>query len=361
MTQAELDCVDTALIASIPSDRLASDELIYRLNDAVQCIVDRLSHSDSATLLPDGMKIIANALQARTAGYFEIDRDLVIRLRYWLAEDRLIESDQLESDPEWGNHAAPRILVDGFTVPEGYLDTPIGRRTKPMIIDHSNGTSVAIFDDWLHAHDCSHELNIPVVVRGRDVGTLCLLRSSRSPFTLEEVNLAESLVKPLALILEVSRLGLVGQAVSINRVCNPGDKTNTSRTEPQEGNRLVVGPGRMADPLKVFILQATAAIDRHLASGNHQALTIKALAREAGYSPGHYATLFRTATNVSPHTHILRSRLSKAKSLLEQGHSVSWIASECGFCDRSHLSRQFKIHYGIAPSSPAARNAAMKI
>jgi AraC-like DNA-binding protein len=43
-------------------------------------------------------------------------------------------------------------------------------------------------------------------------------------------------------------------------------------------------------------------------------------------------------------------RLARARRLLAQGRSATWVAHECGFADQSHLSRRFKECHGVTPS-----------
>jgi AraC-like DNA-binding protein len=44
-------------------------------------------------------------------------------------------------------------------------------------------------------------------------------------------------------------------------------------------------------------------------------------------------------------------RLARARRLLAEGKSVSWVAYECGFADQSHLNRRFREHYGLTPGA----------
>jgi AraC family transcriptional regulator len=74
------------------------------------------------------------------------------------------------------------------------------------------------------------------------------------------------------------------------------------------------------------------------------------LAQQTGYSPYHFARLFRQTTGESPHHFVLRQRIERAQRLLKETDvPLAHIAVESGFANQSHLTRVFKQHRGLTP------------
>ncbi len=81
-----------------------------------------------------------------------------------------------------------------------------------------------------------------------------------------------------------------------------------------------------------------------------QDLSLEALAQQTGYSPYHFARLFRQTTGESPHHFVLRQRIERAQRLLKETDvPLAHIAVESGFANQSHLTRVFKQHRGLTP------------
>ncbi|HEY7126502.1 MAG TPA: AraC family transcriptional regulator [Ktedonobacterales bacterium] len=81
-------------------------------------------------------------------------------------------------------------------------------------------------------------------------------------------------------------------------------------------------------------------------------LSLETLARQVGFSPHHFAQLFRRATGTSPHQFILRQRLERAQGLLQGTElPLAQIASACGFAHQSHLTQVFKRHLNRTPGA----------
>ncbi|MNM85314.1 Regulatory protein PchR [compost metagenome] len=77
--------------------------------------------------------------------------------------------------------------------------------------------------------------------------------------------------------------------------------------------------------------------------------SLEELAAAVNLSPFHFARVFRQATGLPPHAWLKQRRLEQARALLKDGCAPSSVAMQLGFADQSHLNRQFKQAYGVAP------------
>ena len=74
------------------------------------------------------------------------------------------------------------------------------------------------------------------------------------------------------------------------------------------------------------------------------------MAAVVGYSPDHFARLFRQTFRVSPHQYLLGRRIERAKAMLrDRSVAIATIAVACGFSSQSHLNAVFKRHTGVTP------------
>lgn len=92
--------------------------------------------------------------------------------------------------------------------------------------------------------------------------------------------------------------------------------------------------------------RVTEYILAHLA----QPISLELLARQVGYSPYHFAQLFRETTGVTPHQFVLSKRLEQARQLLKTTDlPLSQVALDVGFQSQSHFTHTFKSHLGVTP------------
>jgi AraC family transcriptional regulator len=74
------------------------------------------------------------------------------------------------------------------------------------------------------------------------------------------------------------------------------------------------------------------------------------LAELAGYSPVHFARLFKRCFGQPPYQYVLARRVERAKSMLkDQDRPLSSVATACGFSTQAHLNTAFKQRTGVTP------------
>ena len=90
---------------------------------------------------------------------------------------------------------------------------------------------------------------------------------------------------------------------------------------------------------------------RRLDTQFSEAITIAALAEEAGISDVQFRKEFRQCYGMSPLAYLKKVRIDTAKQLLRSGYyTVTDVALECGFDSISYFSYEFKRLTGITPS-----------
>lgn len=89
-------------------------------------------------------------------------------------------------------------------------------------------------------------------------------------------------------------------------------------------------------------------IDARLASD----LSLAELARVAGMSSYHFARVFKQSTGISPHQHLTRRRIERARELLSEGsRPLADIAHEIGYKGQSHFTAVFRKLTGVTPNA----------
>lgn len=80
------------------------------------------------------------------------------------------------------------------------------------------------------------------------------------------------------------------------------------------------------------------------------------LAGQAGYTPDHFARVFRSVLGVAPQEYIVAGRIDRACQLLvESSLTVSQIGDALGYRDVYFFSRQFKQRTGLSPGKYRVR------
>src|SRR5262249_43460769 len=80
-----------------------------------------------------------------------------------------------------------------------------------------------------------------------------------------------------------------------------------------------------------------------------ESMPLARLAADAGLSPYYFLRTFRATVGMTPHAYLNQVRVLEAKRRLAEGASPAETALACGFCDQSHMIRQFKRTEYVTP------------
>ena len=83
------------------------------------------------------------------------------------------------------------------------------------------------------------------------------------------------------------------------------------------------------------------------------ALTLTALAHEAGLNRYQFLRAFARATGLTPHAYLMQRRIHRARQLIGRGVRLADAAADSGFSDQSHMTRLFVRSFGMAPGTYA--------
>lgn len=87
-----------------------------------------------------------------------------------------------------------------------------------------------------------------------------------------------------------------------------------------------------------------------LLAGTAGAIPVARIAAEVGWSQGHLVRRFTEQVGLTPKTSARVLRFHRAVRMLTRGDvNLAEISAACGFCDQSHLSREFRALAGITP------------
>jgi len=93
-----------------------------------------------------------------------------------------------------------------------------------------------------------------------------------------------------------------------------------------------------------------AAAETYLADCFAQPIAVADVARAAGVHPVHLARGYRRWFGAAPGARLRARRLERAADLLMLSKApIGEVALGAGFCDQSHLNRQFRQAYGVTP------------
>jgi AraC-like DNA-binding protein len=98
----------------------------------------------------------------------------------------------------------------------------------------------------------------------------------------------------------------------------------------------------------------TPAVERaraYLQDRPTESVTLPEVGAVAGVTIPHLVRSFSRSVGLPPKSYHAQVRLARARRLLAEGKSATWVAYECGFADQSHLSRRFKECHGVTPGA----------
>lgn len=84
------------------------------------------------------------------------------------------------------------------------------------------------------------------------------------------------------------------------------------------------------------------------------AVTLAALAADAGLSRFQLLREFARETGLPPHAYLIQRRVALARELIAKGCALADAAAGAGFADQSHMTRAFVRLYGVTPANFAA-------
>jgi AraC family transcriptional regulator len=90
----------------------------------------------------------------------------------------------------------------------------------------------------------------------------------------------------------------------------------------------------------------------YIEENHEQDLSLEDLAGEAAMSTFHFAREFKRATGTTPHQHLIKFRVERAKALLAESQlPLAEVGLRTGFSHQSHFTRLFRRLTGTTPQS----------
>ena len=103
------------------------------------------------------------------------------------------------------------------------------------------------------------------------------------------------------------------------------------------------------EPSVSIAMTAVELVRDHLATHAREQTRASTLEQIAGIDRFTIARHFRRAFGTSPDRYRTMRRLAIARKAIEQGRPLAEAATEAGFADQSHMTRQFKRTFGMTP------------
>lgn len=104
--------------------------------------------------------------------------------------------------------------------------------------------------------------------------------------------------------------------------------------------------------------RAVRRVREYLVESHAASVSLEELAKVGNLSPYHLHRVFTREVGMSPHAFQTQVRISRARGLLNEGKPLHEVASETGFADQSHFTREFKRFIGLTPGAYRSRHPA---
>ncbi|MFC0212349.1 AraC family ligand binding domain-containing protein [Paenibacillus chartarius] len=86
-------------------------------------------------------------------------------------------------------------------------------------------------------------------------------------------------------------------------------------------------------------------------------ISIEEMAHTLGYHRTYLSKIFKQFTGLPPMGYLLKIRMERAASLLQESLTIEQVASSVGYPDALYFSKQFKKYHGVTPSEYRAQRA----
>jgi AraC-like DNA-binding protein len=158
-------------------------------------------------------------------------------------------------------------------------------------------------------------------------------------------------------VLPATEVASLGPAVELTSRQILGAERAEAMTDLADAFLLARLPDAAARPSDPQAAEAAAMVAT--ATGDHSLLRVEQLAERHGVSVRTLQRLFAEYVGVGPKWVLRRARLHEAAQRAEQAVSVDWssLATDLGYADHSHLTRDFTAVVGVPPTRYAHRTA----
>lgn len=136
------------------------------------------------------------------------------------------------------------------------------------------------------------------------------------------------------------------------RMCGQSEWNERFATLRSYLRQRVAAAGDSAPPVRPEVAEAWAWLIRHRGTGS-----LRGLPKHVALSPRRLTTLFRAETGLSPKQAARLIRFQHARTAVvrdaaaHRAPDLARIAADCGFCDHSHLVRDFRQYTGESPTA----------